>query len=70
MMTDSDVPYLECVERSSFQPIGWLYARVYENLRERGLVAYTLTGGFIISDYGVKQLAEWRKSRLQTKVEK
>lgn len=62
MIKDSDIPYLECVERTSFAPIGWLYERVYEDLRERGLVSYTVTGGFIISDSGARQLAGWRVS--------
>jgi hypothetical protein len=56
----TDVPYLECVERKSFMPIGWLYERVFESLRERGLVEYTQQGGFILSDDGARQLKEWR----------
>lgn len=63
LIKSSDVPYLEAVEHKSFVPVGWLYASILEGLRERGLVAHTLGGGFIISDSGAKQLAEWRKAR-------
>ena len=63
----SDVPYLESVEHWSFAPVGWLYASIFEALRERGLVNYTVSGGFIISDSGAQQLNKWRETTLALK---
>lgn len=59
-LTSTDVSHLEIVETHSFQPIGWLWKSVYEQLRMRGLVEYTRQGGFILSDDGARALARFR----------
>jgi hypothetical protein len=60
VISDSDATHLECVEQASFSPIGWLYRGVFDALLERGLVTMTVSGGYIISDYGAAELAQWR----------
>jgi hypothetical protein len=60
-ISDSDAKHLECVERVSFQPIGWLYTRVFEDLYERYLVTMTVSGAYIISDRGASELKKWRE---------
>jgi hypothetical protein len=59
-ISDSDAQHLECVEHASFQPIGWLYTNVFEDLLERGLVTMTVSNGYIITDHGAEELNRWR----------
>jgi hypothetical protein len=61
-LSGSDVGYLEVVEKTSFEPVGWLYRSIYDDLAERGLVSRTRHGGFILSDDGARALVEHRKS--------
>lgn len=63
MISDSDARHLECVERASFQPIGWLYTSVFEDLLQKGLVTMTVSNAYIISDYGAGELKKWRDGR-------
>jgi hypothetical protein len=60
MIQEDDISYLETVETRSFAPVGWLYEGVYERLLRRGLVARTVSGGYILSDDGAEQLKKWR----------
>ncbi len=62
---DGDVPYLECVEHKSFQPLGWLYTGVFERLCARRLVTLTITNQYILSELGASELKEWRARRAQ-----
>ena len=61
MITATDAQYLECVERESFQPIGWLYRRIFIGLLERGLVSITVSQSYIISDHGADELRKFRQ---------
>jgi len=60
-ISDSDVKHLECVEHASFQPIGWLYTNVFEDLLRKGLVTMTVSSAYIISDHGAEELKRWRE---------
>ena len=60
MISAGDANYLSCVETKSFMPIGWLYESIFNGLLQRGLVAFTLGGGYIISDHGAEELATYR----------
>lgn len=57
----SDAAYLECVAAGPFQPIGWLYAGVFERLREKALVRLDGQGRYVISDEGAAQLKAFRE---------
>jgi hypothetical protein len=61
MISESDARHLECVERASFQPVGWLYLRVFDDLLQRGLVTITVTEAYIISDHGADELKKFRE---------
>jgi hypothetical protein len=63
VISESDAQHLACVERESFQPIGWLYQGVFARLHERGLVKLTVTEKYIISDLGAEELAKFRASK-------
>jgi hypothetical protein len=67
MISDSDARHLEYVERSSFQPIGWLYGNLFADLLQRGLVNLTASNAYIISDFGADQLKKWRESSPRTR---
>jgi hypothetical protein len=60
-ISDSDARHLECVERASFRPIGWLYTGIFEDLYAKGLVTMTVSEAYIISDHGASELKKWRE---------
>jgi hypothetical protein len=65
MINESDVKHLECVEHTSFQPIGWLYRDVFADLHQRGLVSLTMSDAYIISDHGVDELKKFREAHVK-----
>jgi len=64
MISESDVKHLECVVRTSFQPIGWLYQGVYADLHQRGLVSLTMSEAYILSDHGADELKKFRAAQI------
>lgn len=59
---ESDIPYLESVEKKAFSPLGPLYTRLYEELLGRGLV-HLAADGYIISEEGRAVLEARRSAR-------
>lgn len=62
MINESDARHLECVERESFQPIGWLYGGIFAQLYERGLVTITVSNSYVISNHGADELKKFRSA--------
>jgi hypothetical protein len=63
LISDSDQQYLEIVETQSFDPVGWLYQTIFDDLLERGFVVELQWGHFLINEAGKEALARKRASK-------
>ncbi len=63
---DSDVVYLEAVEKKAFSPLGPLYTSIFEGLLGRGLV-HLAADGYILSAEGREALDTYRTVSRATK---
>lgn len=60
LLSDQDQTHLEIVETQTFDPVGWMYQSIFDDLYARGLVIETKWGHFLISEVGKEALKQKR----------